>query len=140
MVLERTKESDLTRMMRVNNIRVVDRPLLPKAPVRPRVPVTIALGIFAGVAMGIGAAMGRAMLDRTVKTPDDVERELGQNFLGLLPEIGQGARTPYYRRGRGSKARAPARIAMAGFWTAASGPGVGEAGRAARRERGCVGV
>ena len=31
LVLERTKESDLTRVLRVNNIRVVDAPLLPRA-------------------------------------------------------------------------------------------------------------
>ena len=42
MVLERTKESDLTRMLRVNNIRVVDPPLRPGAPIRPQVPFNIA--------------------------------------------------------------------------------------------------
>src|SRR5262249_36555302 len=33
LVLEKTKESDLTRVLRVNNIRIIDRPLTPQLPV-----------------------------------------------------------------------------------------------------------
>jgi capsular exopolysaccharide synthesis family protein len=36
---------------------------------------------------GLGAAFGRESLDRTVKSPDDLEREVGYPLLGLLPEI-----------------------------------------------------
>lgn len=133
MVLERTKESDLARMMRVNNIRIVDRPLVPKAPVRPRVPLNIALGVFAGVVFGIAAAMGRALFDRTVKTPDDVETELGQNFLGLLPEIGSAqARQSYYRRRGKRRARAPEVQSPELIVHEAPSSGVAEAARAVR--------
>jgi capsular exopolysaccharide synthesis family protein len=93
MVLERTKEGDLTRMLRVNNVHVIDRPLLPRFPVRPRVPFNIAFGAFAGLVLSIMAAMGRALLDRSVKTPVDVETELGMTFLGLLPEMGALSKT-----------------------------------------------
>lgn len=90
-VLERTKESELAKMLRVNNVRVVDRPLVPKLPIRPQVPKSIALGVLVGLVVGIGAALVRGLLDRSIKTPDDVERELGVPSLGLLPEIGAGA-------------------------------------------------
>lgn len=92
LVLERTKESDLSRMLRVNNIRVIDAPLRPGGPVRPQVPFNIAVGIFVGTVLGLGAALGRAVIDRTVKTPDDVEKEVGITFIGLLPEIGDDRR------------------------------------------------
>ena len=49
LVLERTKEGDLSRVLRVNNIRVLDRPLLPGSPVRPQVSKSIGLGIFIGL-------------------------------------------------------------------------------------------
>jgi capsular exopolysaccharide synthesis family protein len=107
LVLERTKESDLTRMMRVNNISIVDRPLLPRLPVRPRVVLNLAFGLLFGLALGAAAALGRALIDRTIKTPDDVERELGVTFLGLLPEIGDGGKSSSGRRGRRRKTARP---------------------------------
>jgi polysaccharide biosynthesis transport protein len=101
LVLERTKEADLSRMLRVNNIRLIDPPLRPGGPVRPQVPLNIGTGAFVGVLLGIAAAMGRAMLDRTVKTPDDLEREVGISFIGLLPEIGDKKQlSPTYGRNR----------------------------------------
>jgi succinoglycan biosynthesis transport protein ExoP len=103
LVLERTKESDLSRMLSVNNVRVLDSPLRPGAPVRPQVPLNIGTGVFVGILLGIAAAMARAMLDRSVKTPDDLERDMGISFLGLLPEIGnlkKDLATPRYARHR----------------------------------------
>lgn len=87
LLLERTKESDLARMLNVNNVRVLDRPRIPRAPVRPNVPLNIGAGILLGILLGIGTAMARAMLDRTIKTPGDVEQVLGVSFLGLIPEL-----------------------------------------------------
>lgn len=87
LVLERSKESDLTRRLRVNNISIIDMPSVPKGPVKPNMPLNLAGGIVLGVLLGLGAAMGRGVLDRTVKTPDDVEQVLGATFLGLIPEI-----------------------------------------------------
>ena len=87
LLMERTKESDLARMLNVNNVRVLDRPRVPRGPVRPNVPLNIGAGILIGILIGIGTAMGRAMLDRTLKTPGDVEQVLGVSFLGLIPEF-----------------------------------------------------
>ena len=102
LVLEKTKESDLTRVLRVNNIRMVDRPLQPHVPIRPRVPLNIALGLVVGAVLAMLAAIGRAALDRTMKTPVDVERELKIASLGLLPVVDSGGDVgSYYGRRRG---------------------------------------
>ncbi|NRA34092.1 MAG: polysaccharide biosynthesis tyrosine autokinase [Polyangiaceae bacterium] len=87
LVLDRAKKSDLTRMMRVNNIRVSERAGVPKLPVFPRVPLNLAFGLFAGIVLGIAVAFGREMLDRTIKTPEQLETDFGLPTLGLLPEI-----------------------------------------------------
>lgn len=105
-VLERTKESELAKMLRVNNVRVVDRPLLPKGAIRPNVPKSVSVGVLAGLVLGIGAALLRGLLDRSIKTPDDLERDLGVTFLGLLPEIGKGSEAPPYR-GRRARPKTP---------------------------------
>lgn len=133
MLLERTKESDLARMMHVNNIRIVDRPMQPRAAIWPRVSVNIVLGIVGGVALGIAAAMARALLDRTLKTPDDVESDLGLAFLGLLPEIGSRGFGGYYAAGRGRR-RAKDAVQMRPELIVHDNPmsGVAEAARAIR--------
>ena len=100
MVLERTKEADLSQMLRVNNISVLDRALMPKAPVLPKVPLNLAVGLVLGLLLGIAAAFVRGMFDRTVKVPDDIELDFGVTFLGLLPEMSNAKATYYGRKQR----------------------------------------
>jgi capsular exopolysaccharide synthesis family protein len=87
LLLERSKESDLTRRLRINNVTVIDMPVVPKGPISPNVPFNVTLGLLGGLALGVGAAFGRFALDRTVKTAEDVEQFAG-TFIGLIPEIG----------------------------------------------------
>ena len=104
-VTERSKENDLTRMLRINNIRVADRAHMPKSPVTPNVPLGIASGIAAGLLLGLAAAIGREQLDRSIRTPGDLEHELGLSVLGLLPAV-EAARAPTYGgRRRAAKER-----------------------------------
>lgn len=101
LVLERTKEADLSQMMRVNNISVVDAPIEPKLPVHPRVPQNLAVGLLLGLLLGGVAAFARGLFDRTVKVPDELEAELGLTCLGLLPELTGSSQQPsYYTRGK----------------------------------------
>jgi polysaccharide biosynthesis transport protein len=90
-VIERSKETDLTRMLRVNNVKVVAHPLLPKRPATPNVPLNIASGISVGLVLGLIAAIGREQLDRTIKHPDEVENQFGLSLLGVLPQIAADA-------------------------------------------------
>lgn len=106
LVLERSKESDMTRRLGVNNVSIVDDPVVPKGPIKPNVPLNVAGGILVGLLLGIAAAYGRGLLDRTVKTPDDVE-VLDATFLGLLPEIDSKAAPAKRRRGAATPAAQP---------------------------------
>jgi capsular exopolysaccharide synthesis family protein len=85
LVLERTTETDLQRLLRVNNLRVVDAPDLARKPLRPRIAIMVLLAIALGIAAGLGVAVCLVALDRTIKTPENVEDELGITCLGLLP-------------------------------------------------------
>lgn len=100
LVLERSKESDLSLMLRENNIRILDRPLVPDVPIRPEVPLNVALGLLAGILLGATFAIGLGLLDRTIKTPEDMENEFGLTFLGLLPETASQGKLELRRRGK----------------------------------------
>ncbi len=137
MVLERTKETDLQRLLRVNNIRIVDQPDLPHVPVKPRVALMTLLAIIAGLVSGLGVSVGLVALDRTIKTPEDIELEFGETCLGILPMLTtSSAKTGYYAYGRRKRrdARAPqsAKITPELVVHEAPGSNVAEAARAIR--------
>jgi capsular exopolysaccharide synthesis family protein len=87
LVLERARETDLTRMININNIRVIDEAIEPVKPFRPNGPLTISLGVVVGLLLGIGATVLRDLSDRSLKTPADIEDYLGVSCLGLLPTV-----------------------------------------------------
>jgi capsular exopolysaccharide synthesis family protein len=100
MLLQRMKEADLARMMRVNNIRLVDDALEPKVPVRPRTMLNVGLGLMLGLLLGVAVSWLRVRLDVSIKTPADLESELGLTFLGLIPEVDGSDEVRYGRRGQ----------------------------------------
>ena len=115
-LLQRMKESDLARMMRVNNIHVVDPATEAHDAIRPRTSVNLTIGLFAGLLMGVLLAWIRDQLDSSLKTPDQVESALGVTFLGLLPELDEpgsgrkGRARP--RRRRPSEAERPVELVV----------------------------
>jgi succinoglycan biosynthesis transport protein ExoP len=123
MVLERSTESGLSKMAPFNNVRVLDRPLKPTAPVFPKTSTNLAVGIALGLLLGFAGAAGREMLDRTVRNSEDIERELGLAVLGSLPDVTREGSALnlgyYYGRRRARKAQ---------------GDGTTPAGEAARPE------
>jgi succinoglycan biosynthesis transport protein ExoP len=102
LLLERMKEADLARMMKANNIRVIDVATEPKEAIRPRVLFNTGIAGFMGLLIGMVLFWLREQLDSSIKTPDEVENRLGVTFLGLLPQL-DDALSPTYRRRRQRK-------------------------------------
>ena len=95
-LLQRLKEAQVSAGLRASNIRVVDASEVPKMPVRPRVALNLALGLILGLGLGVGLAFFREYMDKTLKTPDEVETLLRLPSLGTLPafSINGGSRAP----------------------------------------------
>ncbi len=92
-LLTREKELRVIANSRTNNVRVVDRAEVPRAPSSPNHRRDWLYAVALGVAMGLGIAFGIDYLDDTVKTPDDITRRLKLKFLGLVPIV-SGDRHP----------------------------------------------
>ncbi len=87
MVLRRQKEADLAGALKFNNMRVLDRALENRVPVRPNHTRNVAMGFLMGLLLGVALALLIELLDNTVKGQQDVEQKLGLTFLGILPSI-----------------------------------------------------
>lgn len=107
LLINKMKESDLARMMRVNNIRIVDAARDPGGPIRPRVSANVGIGVLAGLILGLGLMWIRETLDNSIKTPQDLEERLGVTFLGLLPEMAEDGEGKSRRRRRGGASLPP---------------------------------
>lgn len=72
---------------RQSNIRIIDQALMPGGPFRPSLRKDLTYGLLFGLILGIGGALLIEFLDRTLKTPDEVERRLGLPTLAAIQDI-----------------------------------------------------
>lgn len=66
--------------------RIVDRALVPGAPVKPNKKLSVILAFVLGIMLGCGVAILLDILDNTIKNPDDVQDRLGSPLLGTIPK------------------------------------------------------
>jgi succinoglycan biosynthesis transport protein ExoP len=84
-VLKRMKETDVTRGLEQNNVRIVENASLPKSPVRPDKFRILLLAIAGGLVAGLGLSFGLNAIDSSFKTVDKIEKVLGLPVLGAIP-------------------------------------------------------
>ncbi|MCP4603840.1 MAG: GumC family protein, partial [Proteobacteria bacterium] len=65
LLLGRSKEADLSRLLRVNNVHILDLALLPQIPIKPRLRLNLALSLVIGLLLGLGLALLVEFADRT---------------------------------------------------------------------------
>ena len=86
-LLAREKELSVASNSRANNVRVIDRAEVPRAPITPGGRRTWLMSLAVGLALAIAVAFGLDYMNDTIKTPEDVSRRLKLPFLGLVPSI-----------------------------------------------------
>jgi len=85
----RHTEVDLSKLMENNNIRLIDAAVPTDNPVRPVLPVNLAMALILGIFGGTAIAFGLEYVDVTVKSREDIERVIGVPLLGVVPEIAE---------------------------------------------------
>jgi capsular exopolysaccharide synthesis family protein len=83
----RLKEAQLQADSNANNVRVLDLALVPSAPVSPRLMINLAVALLISLVGGFGLAFLVEQLDRSVKNQEQLEREFGLTFLGVIPSM-----------------------------------------------------
>jgi capsular exopolysaccharide synthesis family protein len=90
-VLNRIKETALTKDIKPGKIRVVQQAQTPELPVKPRKLKVILLGALAGLGSGLLLALFLNSLDRSLKTVDQTEEYLGVPVLSAIPRFSGAA-------------------------------------------------
>ena len=86
-VLNRMKESDITKEAPPSAIRLVQAAFPPEAPVSPRKSMILALSILVGMGAGMLLVVGLNALDSSVKTVDEMEGILSLPVMAAIPHM-----------------------------------------------------
>ncbi len=86
-VLLRLKEIDLSGMLKVNNIRLLDEAKTPEFAIRPRVKLNLIIGILFGLVLSLATVIILDLLDKTLKSAEDIQRFLKLPLLGIIPQV-----------------------------------------------------
>lgn len=80
---------EVARIMKIDNVQIIDKAQVPKDPVKPSKLLNIAIAGVLGVMAGVFIAFLREYLDNTLKTPEDIEKHLGVQVVGMIPIFDQ---------------------------------------------------
>ena len=80
-------QKEINKMMEVQSVSTIDVAKVPVSPVSPNKLMNIAIATVLGMMVSVGLVFVLEFLDRTYKTPTDIERHLGIPILGAIPDI-----------------------------------------------------
>lgn len=78
---------DITDLMNVDNVKVLSVSGIPTAPVSPNIILNTAIAAVVGFLLGVGLAFLREVLDRRIRTEEQVQQILDLPVLGSIPDI-----------------------------------------------------
>lgn len=85
MLAKRLEEAKVAEVAVSTEVQVVDEPTLPEQRVAPKRGLTLVLAFLLGILGSCGFVIARELMNRTVKTSEDVENYLGLPVLGQIP-------------------------------------------------------
>ena len=85
MLAKRLEEAKVAEVAVSTEVQVVDEPTLPDRRVAPSRSKTLVLAFLLGILGSSGFVIARELMNRTVKTSEDVENYLGLPVLGQIP-------------------------------------------------------
>ena len=86
-LLKRTQETGISEELKAGNIRVVDQAETPRAPVSPNTFNNLLIALLGGLTLAVGLAFAFEYGDDRIKNPDELKKNLGLPFLGMVPAL-----------------------------------------------------
>lgn len=85
--MAKTFMEEVSNIMKIENVQVIDAAEVPGGPVSPRIPMNLAISLVLGLMLGVFISFMIEFLDRSIKTPEEVQQLIGLPVLGMIPEI-----------------------------------------------------
>jgi succinoglycan biosynthesis transport protein ExoP len=89
-LLGHLKEAGVLEGLRSSNISVVDPARIPSKPATPNVPLYLALSLAGGLFLGCGCAIVADIRDNKIHDLRELETQIGNTPLGILPRFSSG--------------------------------------------------
>ena len=83
---EKYQEALLNEQATTGNVLILSYARIPDKPAKPNRKLIVIVGLLLGLTIGVGYAIMATYLDKTVKTPEDIE-DMNINVLGWIPQI-----------------------------------------------------
>lgn len=80
-------QKEIKSIMKVDNVSTIDPAITTENPVKPNKIMNIAIAGVLGAMVSVGLVFVLEFLDRTYKTPTDIERHLGLPIIGAIPDM-----------------------------------------------------
>ena len=85
--LSKVFQKEVTEIMKMDNVQIIDEAQLPTAPSGPDRTKYTLMGILLGLAAGIGLSFLLEYIDQTVRTKEQLQEILALPTLGVIPRI-----------------------------------------------------
>lgn len=86
--LEKLQSATQNQSFPLSEARIISTATKPDHKSSPRSVLALVGGLVGGLCLGFGAAFARELLSDVLRTPGEVEEELGVKCLGILPDVG----------------------------------------------------
>ena len=87
MLLKRHKEAELAEAVAPSNVSIIDPAFPPTQPISSDKKKQAVYGLLAGIIFGLGTAFVLEMMDKSIRTREDVSRFLNLPILGSIPKV-----------------------------------------------------
>jgi len=84
-VLERTKQADLSALLKNNNVRIIDKAKVPNVPIKPRKNLILLIGLIISAVFGFLVIFVVEFFDNRFRSFKEIEKISGKKIVGVIP-------------------------------------------------------
>jgi polysaccharide biosynthesis transport protein len=85
LIMQRFNQTTLESLATQSNVSVLSQAVPPITPASPKLVLNMAVAIFAGILLAVAIVVAMEMLDRRVRSVEDVAQAVGLPIIGVLP-------------------------------------------------------